>query len=59
MKTLKLSLGILAISIASCTPQTESRVHMDQTGQRMSDSILHIIDSSLADPSVEMKGQFQ
>ena len=35
----------------ACQPQTESRIHMDQTGQRMSDSILKLLDSSLAQPA--------
>ncbi len=45
---------LLFIYLAACQPQTETRLHMDNTGDRMSDSILRIIDSSLADPSKEL-----
>jgi hypothetical protein len=45
----------LAVFI-SCAPQSETRVHMDIAGNRMSDSIQRCVDSSLAAPGEELAG---
>jgi hypothetical protein len=47
---------LLAFPFVACESQTESRAHMDISGNRMSDSILKLLDSSLAEPSRELKG---
>jgi len=41
---------LIAIAFTACQPQAESRAHMDNTSDRMSDSILKLIDSNLAEP---------
>ncbi|MBP7808583.1 MAG: hypothetical protein KA163_04780 [Bacteroidia bacterium] len=41
---------LLAATLTACQPQTESRERMDLVANRMSDSILKLIDSSLAQP---------
>ena len=47
---MKYPLILIATAFMACQPQTESRTHMENTSQRMSDSILKLIDSSLAEP---------
>jgi hypothetical protein len=50
---MKKLLSILFISTAiltSCGPAAEDRVQMDRIAKRMSDSLSHLIDSSLRDP---------
>ena len=42
------------IALFGCTPQTESRVHMDLIAKRTSDSLSKLIDSSLALPSLAL-----
>jgi hypothetical protein len=44
----------LAFPFIACQPRVESRAHMEDTSDRMSDSITRLIDSSLADPSHEL-----
>ncbi len=56
MKTLKLRLSIVALSFIACNPQTESRAHMNQSGQRMSDSIKILLDSCLSQPGKILAG---
>jgi hypothetical protein len=48
---MKKALFFLGISLVACQPATESRAHMENTSDRMSDSILKLIDSSLAEPA--------
>jgi hypothetical protein len=40
----------------SCAPQTETRTHMDNTSDRVSDSIQRFVDSSLSAPGNELAG---
>lgn len=47
---MKQTLFLFGIILAACQPATESRAHMEDTSNRMSDSILKLIDSSLAEP---------
>lgn len=47
---MKLPIILPILIFTACQPQIESRVHMDETADRMSDSILKLIDSSLAEP---------
>jgi hypothetical protein len=46
----------LVIACVSCGSPTETRAHMDASGNRMSDSLERYIDSSLADPPRELAG---
>ncbi len=50
MKLMKITYILLASTLMACQPQTESRERMDLVANRMSDSILKLIDSSLAQP---------
>lgn len=50
---MKKLLSVLLISTAvltSCGPAAEDRVQMDRIAKRMSDSIYHLVDSSLKEP---------
>lgn len=47
---------VTIIGLASCSPQTETRAHMDTTGNRMGDSIRKSVDSILALPGQELAG---
>lgn len=51
MKKLLSILFISTVVLTSCGPAAEDRKQMDRIAKRMSDSIGHLIDSSLADPS--------
>ena len=51
MKFMKIPLVVLMLAFIACQPQTESREHMDLTSNRMSDSILKLIDTSSAQPA--------
>ena len=53
---MKITPLLLALAFTACMPQTESRAHMDETSDRMSDSILKLIDSSLAEPGRILAG---
>ena len=53
---MRLNIILLALAFTACQPQVESRVHMDETADRMSDSILKLIDSSLAEPGRILAG---
>ena len=50
MKKLLSIIFISTVVLTSCGPAAEDRVQMDRIAKRMSDSIGHLIDSSLADP---------
>jgi hypothetical protein len=50
MKKLLSIIFIPAVVLTSCGPAAEDRVQMDRIAKRMSDSIAHLIDSSLKDP---------
>jgi hypothetical protein len=54
MESMLYFLFIAIIALSSCGPQTETRAHMDRSGMRMSDSLERYIDSSLAQPSLEL-----
>ncbi len=47
---------LLILTFTACQPRIESRAHMDETSDRMSDSILKLIDSSLAEPGRILAG---
>ena len=47
---------LFLFALFACTPQTESRAHMDEVANRTSDSITKLIDSSLALPSLALIG---
>jgi hypothetical protein len=53
---MRLCIILFVLTLTSCQPQTESREHMDLTSDRMSDSILKLIDSSLALPGKVLAG---
>jgi hypothetical protein len=50
MKKLLSTIFIVSVVLTSCGPAAEDRVQMDRVAKRMSDSLQHLIDSSLADP---------
>lgn len=50
MKKLLSIIFISVIVFTSCGPAAEDRVQMDRIAKRMSDSLGHLIDSSLNDP---------
>ena len=50
MKKLLSSIFIITVVFTSCGPAGEDRFQMDRIAKRMSDSIGHLIDSSLNDP---------
>ncbi len=56
MKYLNLMVVLIALYLAACKPQTESRLHMDETALRMSDSIKNLLDSGFALPSKVLSG---
>ena len=56
MKITLISIFATALFLFSCTPPTETRAHMDNIGDRMSDSIIKYIDSALTQPGREMAG---
>jgi len=56
MRIILSTLFAVAFLLTSCAPQTETRAHMDDTGNRMSDSIIKYIDSCLAQPGRELAG---
>jgi hypothetical protein len=53
---MKITFVLLILAFTACQPQTESREHMDLASDRMSDSILKLIDSSLALPGKVLAG---
>jgi hypothetical protein len=50
MKKLFSILFISTVVLTSCGPAAEDRFQMDRIAKRMSDSLFHLIDSSLKDP---------
>lgn len=50
MKKLLSVLFITTAILTSCGPAAEDRVQMDRIAKRMSDSLFHLVDSSLKDP---------
>lgn len=56
MKSGKLPFLFMIIAFAACQPQAETRQRMDATSYRMSDSILKLIDSGLAEPAQILAG---
>ena len=48
---------LLALPFLACQPRIESRERMDLVANRMSDSILKLIDSSLAEPGKILAGK--
>jgi hypothetical protein len=51
MKKLLSTVFIVSVVLTSCGPAAEDRVQMDRVAKRMSDSLQHLIDSSLQDPA--------
>ena len=51
MKKLLSIIFISTVVLTSCGPAAEDRFQMDRIAKRMSDSLGHLIDSSLNDPS--------
>ena len=56
MKFFKLMAFLIPLYLTACKPQTESRIHMDETALRMSDSIKNLLDSCFALPSKALAG---
>ena len=54
MKKLLSAIFVVTILLTSCGPAGEDRFQMDRIAKRMSDSLAHLIDSSLNDPSKYM-----
>ena len=50
MKFIKIIFIVPVAYLTACQPRNESREHMDITSNRMSDSILNLLDSSLTQP---------
>ncbi len=50
MKKLLPVFFISAVVLTSCGPAAENREQMERVAKRMSDSLFHLIDSSLKDP---------
>ena len=50
MKKLLLTIFFVVVMLTSCGPAAEDRFQMDRIAKRMSDSIAHLIDTSLNDP---------
>ncbi len=48
-KTLSIAV-LVAVIFVSCGPAAEDRKQMDRLAKRMSDSLAHLIDSSLNEP---------
>jgi len=48
-KTLSIAI-LLTVIFVSCGPAAEDRKQMDRLAKRMSDSLAHLIDSSLNEP---------
>ena len=53
---MKKTLLLLTLAFIACQPQTESREHMDLTSNRMSDSILKLLDTGFAQPGKILAG---
>jgi len=51
MKKFLSAVFTVSVVLTSCGPAAEDRVQMDRLAKRMSDSLQHLIDSGLADPS--------
>ena len=47
---------LLILAFTACKPQTESRERMDLVANRMSDSILKLLDSGFAQPGKILAG---
>ena len=54
MKKLLSIVFAVTVVLTSCGPAGEDRFQMDRIAKRMSDSLAHLIDSSLNDPSKYM-----
>lgn len=54
MKKLLSTIFVVTVILTSCGPAGEDRFQMDRIAKRMSDSLAHLIDSSLKDPSKYM-----
>lgn len=53
MKKLLSIIFISTVVLTSCGPAAEDRFQMDRIAKRMSDSLFHLIDSSLNEPGKE------
>jgi hypothetical protein len=51
MKKLLFAIFSVSVVLSSCGPAAEDRFQMDRVSKRMSDSLQHLIDSSLNDPA--------
>jgi hypothetical protein len=56
MRPLMLIVFLMAGCLQACKPQTESRAHMDEVSNRVSDSLVKLLDSCLALPSKALAG---
>ena len=54
MKNLLSTIFVVTVILTSCGPAGEDRFQMDRIAKRMSDSLAHLIDSSLQDPGKYM-----
>ncbi len=53
---MKKTLLLLTLAFTGCQPQTESREHMDLASNRMSDSILKLLDTGFTEPGKILAG---
>lgn len=56
MRIVKISITLSLLGLIACKPQSESREHMDFVSNRMSDSILNLLDSGIALPAKTLAG---